>query len=381
MLPDNLRILARQVENEDLAADRLLTSLLKTPAALALRDLSAEPTYRTAGVARRLLSSAHDNCERQPLNALTIADSAAAVASALDDKRYPRGVIGSLRASAAKERANALRALGRYDEALSALNEAERIFDESVSAAPLARASLTYIRAAISVEREEYAVALPLVRECARAFRKNGDIDRYMRARHLEGHIRYYQRDIREARRIYEEVLAFGLHENNLLWVARSSRTLGHCSLDLGDVSSARRHMEAAAAAFAQLGLTVEVTRTDWGLGLVLAGEQRSEEAVNVLELVRGRLTGAGLLTDAALVTLDMMDSLHALGRNHEIASEAAAIIKVFTNAGMLTSAMTAFAYLRDSRAVTRREIEHVRRFLYRLDREPLLPFAPPVED
>lgn len=212
-LPESLRELARQVEIEDADAERLLASMLKTPAAVAWRDLTTERSYRTAGVVRRLLRAANESCEREPLDALTMADTAAGLAGVLDNGRYPQSVITSLRATAAKERANALRFLGRYDEALAALDEAERAF-EDVPGAPLGRTTVTYIRAGILVERGEYAQALPLARESAREFRRAGDTDRYMRARHLEGHIQFYLRDVRAARTIYLEILAHGMREN-----------------------------------------------------------------------------------------------------------------------------------------------------------------------
>jgi hypothetical protein len=90
------------------------------------------------------------------------------------------------------------------------------------------------------------------------------------------------------------------------------------------------------------------------------------------------------MLTDEALVALDMMDTLHLLARDGEIVVLAAEIIQTFTNAGMLTSALTAFAYLREAAArgaVTPRLTKHVRGFLSDLERQPALLFCPPNEN
>lgn len=142
--------------------------------------------------------------------------------------------------------------------------------------------------------------------------------------------------------------------------------------------------MDAARSAFHHLGLSAEVTRTDWGIGLVLTVDQRYADALELLRRVRDQFSQSGLITDAALVTLDVMDDLHCLDRIDEIASEASAIITTFTEAGMVTSALTAFAYLQEAstvRTVTPQQIDHVRQFLYRAEREPLLLFAlPPGE-
>lgn len=382
-LPDALRGLARQVEIEDAEADAVLSPLLEKPAGVAWRDFTNVAEHHTAGMVRRLLKAANETCERRPLDALAIADAASSLAAALDTKRYASSVVISLRATAAKERANALRFLGRYDEALAALDEAETLF-EKVPSSPIGKASIMYVRAGILVERQEYASALPLTRESGRAFRRAGDVDRYMRARHLEAHIKFYQAQVAAAQTIYEEVLAYGVRRNDRLWIARALATLARCRLELGDLDAARRHSEAARTGFDQLGLAAEVARTEWCIGRVHSAEQKFETALGVLREVRKRFTALGLVTDSALVTLDMMDNLFALGRPSEIAAEAAEIIRIFTNAGMLTSALRAFAYLREageSRRITSRQIDHVRRFLYRTEREPLLAFAPPPGD
>ena len=87
------------------------------------------------------------------------------------------------------------------------------------------------------------------------------------------------------------------------------------------------------------------------------------------------------MLSDGALVVLDMCDALHVLNRDEEIARLASETINIFTGAGMLTSALAAFAYLEEAAArgrINASVIEHVRKFMARLEREPALLFCLP---
>jgi tetratricopeptide (TPR) repeat protein len=376
-----IRNLAAQVAEENEQAERLLADLLGNPARTAFANLGTRKAYLTAGVVRRLLRAAGDAREREPLDALTFADAAIDVADRLST--YPEGVIHDLRAHAWKERAGALAALGQYDASLDALDHAEREYRQAPGA-PLGQAVVEHARAIVHHHRGDLPRAILLLSEATAIYISLGQTDLYMRARHLMANIAFAQADIRRARAIYEELLAWGEAEGDLAWIARESSNLGRCALELGDLSAAVQSFHRSIAAFRELGMAAEVLRPEWGLGLVVLASAKPAEALVRFGEVRDQFHRRSMVADEALISLDMMDALHALRRDREIAAIASGTIQTFMRAGMLTSALTAFAYLKE--AAHRGEVapqltQHVRQFLSRLEREPTLLFHPAQEN
>jgi hypothetical protein len=89
------------------------------------------------------------------------------------------------------------------------------------------------------------------------------------------------------------------------------------------------------------------------------------------------------MVTDAALAGLDIADALLALGQTKPIVDLATRLFRVFTEAGMLTGALTAIAYIKEAAAVgtlTSAALQSVRTFLRRAERQPDLLFEPPSD-
>jgi tetratricopeptide (TPR) repeat protein len=372
-----VRELAARAAAEDEEAERVLEELLPNPARMAWTKLTKQRRYRTAGVVRRLLRAAHDACDREPLDALTFADAAIDIAG--DLTAYPAPVLHELRADAWKERANALSLLGRFDASLEALTHADREY-RNVPVSPLGPAMVKHARAIVFYERGDLARAMELLTESAKAYAALGEIEHYMRAQHYIANIFYRQQNIGKARAIYEELLAWGEGENDLTWIAREHRTLGHCALQMRDFSAAVQHFHLSVEAFRELGADVEATRSEWGFALVALASGNCREALTRFQTLRGEFHRREMLVDEALVALHMMEALHALDRTAEIVTLAGEVTQTFMQAGMLSSALTGFAYLREGAkrgTLNREAIAHVEQFLRRLEREPSLLFVP----
>jgi tetratricopeptide (TPR) repeat protein len=375
---ETIRDLAARLAVEDEEAEQLLEGLLENPARTALANLGTRRKFLTAGVARRLLRAASEACDREPLQALTFADAAIDVGEHLIG--YRAAVIHELRAHGWKERANALAALGQYDASLDSLDHAEREFSH-VPSNPVGHAIVQHARAIVRYYRGEFESAIELLSESAAIYASLGETDRYMRIRHLIANTMVANGDARGARAIYQELLSWGESENDLAWVARESNTLGRCAYELGDLSSAVQYFHQSVRSFRELGMAAEALRPEWGFALVVLGSGKPSDALARLREVREEFRRREMLSDEALVSLDMMDALHALGRDDEVVALASETIESFTRAGMLTSALTAFAYLKEAAAhgtATPKTIQHVRQFVSRLQREPALLFCPP---
>jgi tetratricopeptide (TPR) repeat protein len=290
--------------------------------------------------------------------------------------------LHDLRATAWKERAGALTVLGEYAAAFVALDHAHAEFSLAPSA-PLGAVIVEHARAIIHYYRGELDHAIRLAADSASAYAALGESGLCMRARHLSANIAFAAGNIRKARSIYEDLLAQGDAENDLTWIARESNTVGRCSLELGELDRAAALFRKSAETFDELGSIAEGLRPQWGLALVLLRSGNAVGALARLKELRSAFQRHGMLSDEALITLDVIDALHCLRRDVEGAEAAREVMHSFTRAGMLTSALSAFAYLKEAAQhgiVAPQLTRHVRSFLGRLEREPALLFRPPGE-
>jgi tetratricopeptide (TPR) repeat protein len=206
-----LRAFAARAAEEDRDALRLLAEYDKPDSAprFVWADIPSKPEYRTGGVARLLCKRANAMCTRKPLYALALAEAAVRISASLPDEMYPRSTVHELRGEAWKEQANALVSLGRFDEALQALNCAESEYRQ-LPHEGLGLVAVTYVRATILYEQEQLQTANQLASDSAEAARHLGSTDRCMRALHLQGEIRRRHGDLSGAIDIFARVLRYG---------------------------------------------------------------------------------------------------------------------------------------------------------------------------
>jgi hypothetical protein len=132
---------------------------------------------------------------------------------------------------------------------------------------------------------------------------------------------------------------------------------------------------------FRQMGILVGEIHCRWALALVVQREGRYPIALRRLRNVREELLALGATSDAALVTLDIMETFLALGKPREVRRTAGSIVKLLKDAGMVTGALTAADYLKQAaamQAVTPPLIDYVRRYFRRVQIEPDFAFLPP---
>jgi tetratricopeptide (TPR) repeat protein len=376
---DSLRAHGARIAAEDEEAAALLQPLLAAPAQAAWRSFHAR-RYQTGGVVRKLIAHAATLHEREPLEALTFADAAITIAEALPDDSYTANAVYELRGTAWKERANALRFLGRYDEGLESLRRAERAF-RVLTLSGLGLASVAYVRSVILLEQERYDEASEAAAIAEQTYSSLGDAERQMAALFVRACIAFERRELETAIRLFCLVSEHAEMRDDVVWIASSAQTLGNCYLDAGRPAEASVQFHKALVRFRELGLRTEITRTEWGMARLIMDGGKLDEAIRRLRAVIAGFTSAGMVTDAALAGLDLAEALLTTGHTHEIVSLTKHLFTVFTGAGMLTGALTAIAYLREaaeSTRLTKADIAAVRGFLRRAERQPALLFVPP---
>jgi tetratricopeptide (TPR) repeat protein len=376
-----LREIARHLAKETAEAERSLGQLVANPLPFIWKDISRKRGFRTAGAVRVLCLAANDTCERDPLHALNLADTAVAIARSFDETEHYLGIkVHQLLGHAWKERANALRYLGRFPAALDALDQAKRAYGRA-DTNPVDLAVLLYMRGVVFSRSARPAEAEKCADESARIFEATGDRVRYLNARMLRATVRYSYQDLAGARDDYRILLGHAKAEGDDLLAARLSSAAANCELDLGDAEAAEPALMDALRVFERKGMETEVARTRWALARVPLVAGRFALAISQLRACRLECERLDLANVAAYITLDLVEALVATGGNpQEVQKLCRELFVTFRAAGMLNDALTALAYLREAtqaRTLTPEKVRRVRRFLTRLEEQPTLRFDP----
>jgi len=378
---EHLREIATRLSRETTDAKRSLGSLIANPLPLIWKDVSRKRGFRTAGAVLVLCGAANDACERDPLHALNLADAALAIATSFNEaEHYLAAKVHQLTGHAWKERANALRYLGRFPIALDALDQAKREY-ERADANPWDLAIVLYNRGVVFSRSARPEEAEQCADEAAAIFEATGDRVRYLHARMLRATVRYWRQDFAGARDDYRALLARARDEGDDLLAARLSAAAARCELALGDARGAEPALLEALRVFERKGMETEVARIRWALARVSLVEGHFDVAIAKLRASRLEADRLGLANVAAYITLDLVEALVAMGdKLSEVQKLCRELFTTFKASGMVNEALTALAYLREAtraRTITPEKVRHVCRFLNRLEDQPGLRFDP----
>jgi tetratricopeptide (TPR) repeat protein len=377
---DSLFAYASQIADEDNEADEMLQPLFAAPAKTAWTNLHRQRRFLTGGVARRLSAHAHDLCESEPLEALTFADAAISVAEALSEDEYPSNTVYEMRGTAWKERANAQMMLGDCRGALDSLDHAERAY-RKLTSSTLGLGTVALVRAGVLYQQQRLDEAAAMAERAEHAFAHLGDEERRMSALYLRGTIKYEARDLVAAATIFSHVTDYAEGIQNARWMLRALNALGKCEMERGNIGEAGMHLHKALVILRDGGPANERVSTEWGIARLMLLAGKPKEAICRLTDVAAEFETRGMVTDAALVRLQIAEAHLSLGEARQIVGLAKRLFDVFKNAGMLTGALTAIAYIKEAAAagtLTAEDLQTVQTFLRRVERQPDLLFLPP---
>lgn len=372
---------AADIEMEQRQADELLRPFLARLDTKTAESLPENAALHTPSVVQRLCDVARTHREKNPLLALTVAEAAIAIAEHVAAKQqFSAEAVHESRGRAWLERANALRYVGRFPEALAALDTAEASYSQTfIPEYPLALAA--YVRSVIFMKSEKLEEALSLARSCAATFLEFGEDERFVHARIVEGGALFLQNRHAEARDVFQSLLAPARKLQSPDTVARVYANLASALIELGELSEASSYLANAASLFEDLGLDTERLRMRWTMGHLLLRSGDTDAALARLRDTKRDAERLHLTNDAALIALDMLEALTARGDWHEAMQLCEGLVQKFSAAGMNESALVALSYLRDlarSGALVLPAIEHVRSHLERLATEPARLFLQP---
>lgn len=371
--------LKARIDAEDAAAARLLSPLLRSPLRFRNAAVIRNPKAQTAGVVRYLCAAANERHEKRPEFSLELTLCAYDVALALGaTSSSPKRFCMAL---SLRERANALRYLGRFTEALQALDSAEELFDESPATDPHDVAIVQLARATIFVESERLDEARRLSRQVARVFRKYGDRPRELTALLVEAISLTFGGRAADAVRVFEEIAEKARAEGDRRLLARALNDAGNAYFDMERFDDAESSLMQALVIFEDLDLETEKARANWTLALVVVRRGDLSAGMTHLDAVLIELDRLKLVNDHALATLDWAWARLAMGEISGVAEACKRIVVRFESEGMMKSARIALAYLHEALAAgnaTPTLVSEIRRYLELLPSQPDTPFIFP---
>jgi tetratricopeptide (TPR) repeat protein len=379
---DAMQAYIERITAEDREADEVLAEkkLLESPAKTAWVNLERDRRLLKGGVARRLTAHAHQVHEDEPLDAITFADLAILITEALPDDAYPWKAVFELRGAAWKERANALRVAGDFPAALDAVMHAERAYS-NLRSPGFGLACVALTRAGVLLEQDRLNEAATWAEKAEAGFARLGQEEYLMRAVFLRGSITYEAGEIDTAVKLFVRVQEYGEATNVLRWIGCASYAIGNCEVERRNLGEASMQFHRALVIFREIGPASERLSTEWGLCRVVLHGGDKNEAIRRLRTVAAGFEQSSMVTLAALVRLDIVEVLLALGETEQIAEIASRLFRIFKTAGMMTGALTAMAYMKEAALagkLTAAGVEVIRTYLRRSSRQTELVFQPP---
>ncbi|HEV7573202.1 MAG TPA: tetratricopeptide repeat protein [Thermoanaerobaculia bacterium] len=363
---------ARAIATADARARELVMPLVDSAIRFRAARIDDDPRFYTLAVMRLLSKVANGMHERQPQFGLVLADTALTIAQKLPATLQARSAWYA--GTAWKERANALRYLGRFKEADEALDRAEEAFESDDHVEPFDLAIVQYVRATLYCQMERFEEAISCGQSAAETFQLYGDTRRYLSALLVEGLGYYSANRDRESAQIMERVatLARSARETDLL--GRALLNAANSYTRLRDYGKANAYYADAISVMDDLDLPTESARLHWSMAALKVEQGNYGEGLSGLEHSRVLLHQLGMANDAALATLDLVAGLLAAEQPERVPELCRAITLTFSSEGMMRNAKKALAYLTEavsSGDATPDAVRHVRAFLEHLPEHP----------
>ena len=339
---------AAQLERERESASDIVERQLRATPIEEWPGLAESPALRNNAALEQMSEEVRKRIERKPVEALAIANLATSIAETLPANAYPPVVTAQIRSTALRDRANALRYLGRLDEAYDSIETAEARLGEFPGAAH-DRAIIWLVKAMIQGQMDLFDESEQMITAASLVFADVNDLPRFFQAGLVYGNLLGRQKRYEDAQRIFGDLLDVARSTGDDKTQARLYNNLGHCAIYLDDYARANIHFSESIARFTDLGLRAEVPRTNLGAALVLIGKGQIDSGLARLEDARRVFIDLGMMGEAGLCALRIIEVLIDRGDTEQARVLTGAVIDEFEAAGLDTLAVQAVAGLQSS--------------------------------
>lgn len=369
---------ARRLQQERDASANVVDRLLRDTPRERWHELARREDLQSSGALERLGSAVTQALGRDPRHALAVAQLAVSVADSLPAGSYPPVVLAQLAAHALKDLAKAMLYLGRFDEALAALDVAERRV-EPYGSLVHDLGIVWVVRATVLHEIERYDEAFALLAECKDIFRNHHDDKRLILCGISEGVLLHRMGRYREAREAYLLLLNATADSEDRDTVACLYNVIGHCSVDLGDFDSAETYLSRAIEMFHALNQPLQAAKAELGRGRMFVRSGDPIRGIAHLRPIRADFLRNSLVEEAGLCGLEIVEAHLVRGNAAEAEALARQIITEFTAASLNRRAINALGYLTEAiaaRKASQQMVTHVREYIVSLRTSPEREFA-----
>jgi tetratricopeptide (TPR) repeat protein len=372
-----LRGVAKTMKDEDAAAEINVKQLLAGSRETWSAKLAEHPEWRTAGMVRRLIKAREEAVNTVPADALQMSAMAVEIAEALEDNTRNRHLQGLAHYS----HGYAVWYAGGVHEALAAFDRAdERLCD--VGSAEFDRALVGVMRSMIYQELERRDDALAISTAAAAVFARYADNERFAMARTTAAFTLQAAQRLREALAIHVQIAETATGDK---WRSAALHNMALCYIELGELDRASDCLMQAIAGYERLGMMTFRSRVRWALADVFARQGRHFDALPLYTELRQEFEELEMANEVALLSLDMSESLLALGRHSEIGEVCKASLGYFAEAGLAHTepALRGLAYLQEAAAagrLTPAAIRGVRAFILAPTDQPERLFVEPPQ-
>ncbi|MEA2239330.1 MAG: hypothetical protein QOC81_4054 [Thermoanaerobaculia bacterium] len=366
----------QRMGSEAARAETFFGELMRLPIEEWPSAIADQPNQRTEGMVLRLLREVEIEIKRRPHYALLLINVAEGITTALD--------VPAMHLCAGdcwKQRANALRHLGRYPESLDAADLAAAFY-RLLPVGDFELGQALYTRAGTLFKMTQYAETLGVLAAAQDLLRQFGDTMPFAKTLMLDAAVRFEQGEIARAEKTWFEVIPMLERFDDQVELARVRSNLAECSLRHGHPADALVQAQAAAKAFADLQMDAERMRSEWTVAAILQALGEHDRALELLYRAASAFQEIGMDADAGFVKLDITEELLRRNEWNEAARVARDLAGLFTAAGVTTASVTALSYLRtavEGERATPALVRYVREYVTADD--PARTFAAPSSE
>jgi tetratricopeptide (TPR) repeat protein len=310
--------------------------------------LAESKSLRNNAALEQLSDEVRKRLERNPTEALAIANLAASVAETISAAVYPPLVVAQMRSTTLRDRANALRHLGRLDEAYDAVETAESRLND-FPAAVHDRAIIWLVKGMILAQMDHFEEAERMIIAASLVFADVNDCARFLQAGLVHGNQLGRQKRYAEAETVFRDLLKVAAGSGDVETEARLHNNLGYCYVNLDDYTNANIHFSESIAKFTDLGSVSELARTGRGAAAVLIGKGRFDLGCERLHQARTAFAKLRMPEESGLCALRIIEALVDRGENDKARDLADSVINEFTASIVDTRAIDAVVRLRNS--------------------------------
>jgi tetratricopeptide (TPR) repeat protein len=330
----------QRMGSEAARAEAFFGELMRLPIEEWPAAFADQPHQRTEGMVLRLLREVEIEIKRRPHYALLLINVAEGITTALD--------VPTMHLCAGdcwKQRANALRHLGRYPESLDAADLAAAFY-RLLPVGDFEIGQALYTRAGTLFKMMQYAETLVVLAAATELLRQFGDTMPFAKTLMLDAAVRFEQGEIARAEKTWLEVVPMLERFDDQVELARVRTNLAECSLRHGRPANALVQAQAATKGFAELRMDAERIRSEWTVAAILQALGEHDRALELLYGAASAFRALGMAADAGFVKLDITEELLRRNEWNEAARVARDLAGLFTTAGVTIASVTALSYL-----------------------------------